>query len=156
SSLWHATPPAASQPWVEVLGSRQSPGCRRCGRWLRTKAPSLRRRYPVSAVLWACPTPPAARPVPRGHPVGSRIHRRGSPVLRRLPDADMPSPLPRWDRRRDRVAPRSATAAAFPVSMAGRLPRYTFRGLLGVHACYGLSARGVASATLCIEGFGRF
>src|SRR5262249_22177902 len=44
--------------------------------------PSLRRHYPASTVLWASPTPPVARPVPRGRPVGSRTHRRGSPVLR--------------------------------------------------------------------------
>jgi len=34
-------------------------------------------------------------------------------------------------------------------------PHHTFRGLLSVHSRYGLSARGVAAATLCIEGFGR-
>ncbi len=37
---------------------------------------SLPRRYPASTVLWAFPTPQTARPVPRGHPVGSRVFRR--------------------------------------------------------------------------------
>ena len=42
-----------------------------------------------------------------------------------------------------------------PQMTAGSAPAVkSFRGLLGVHACYGLSARGVANATLCIEGFG--
>jgi len=42
-----------------------------------------------------------------------------------------------------------------PQMTAGSAPAVkTFRGLLGVHACYGLPARGVANATLCIEGFG--
>jgi hypothetical protein len=44
--------------------------------------------------------------------------------------------------------------AAFPVSVPGRLPHQTFRGLLGVHSRYGLPARGVAYATLSIRSFG--
>jgi hypothetical protein len=42
--------------------------------------------------------------------------------------------------------PRSvySPAAAFPDSVAGRLPRCAFRGLLGVHSRYGLLARGIA------------
>src|SRR5438128_284208 len=66
------------------------------------------------------------------------------PCCVRSPCADRPSLLPRWDRSRDRFAPRTATTAAFPVSMAGRLPQQTFRGLLSVHARYGLPARGAA------------
>jgi hypothetical protein len=60
----------------------------------------------------------------------------------------MPSPLPRWDRwvlvASRGVTPSSPATAAFPVSVAGRLPHYPFRGLLGVHSRYGLPARGVA------------
>ena len=37
-----------------------------------------------------------------------------------------------------------SAAAAFPVPLAGRLPRCTFRGLRGVHSYCGLPARGVA------------
>jgi hypothetical protein len=55
----------------------------------------------------------------------------------------MPSPLPRWDRQRDRVAPRMLATAAFPAQRTGRLPQRAFRGLLGVHLRYGLLARGV-------------
>jgi hypothetical protein len=47
-------------------------------------------------------------------------------------------------------------AAAFPVRLAGRLPHCGFRGLLGVHSRYGLHARGIAYATLCIKGFDGF
>jgi hypothetical protein len=50
--------------------------------------------------------------------------------------------------------PGEPMTAAFPVSVAGRLPRQMFRGLLGVHSRYGLPARGVACATLCIRSFG--
>ena len=38
----------------------------------------------------------------------------------------------------------------------GRLLHCTFRGLLSVHSRYGLPARGVAEATLSIEGSGGF
>jgi len=38
----------------------------------------------------------------------------------------------------------SPAAAAFPVSVAGRLPRCVFRGLLSVHSRYGLFVRGTA------------
>ncbi len=69
----------------------------------------------------------------------------GFPVLRRSPYTDMPSPLPRWDRRRDRFAPLKPTATAFPESLAGRLPHWSFRGLLSVHVSYGLPACGTAS-----------
>jgi hypothetical protein len=40
--------------------------------------------------------------------------------------------------------PRKPVTAAFPIPLLGRLPHYAFRGLLGVHSRYGLSARGVA------------
>ena len=46
--------------------------------------------------------------------------------------------------------------AAFRVIQARRLPRYPFRGLLGVHSRYGLHARQVTSMTLFIEDFGGF
>jgi hypothetical protein len=69
----------------------------------------------------------------------------------------MLSPLPRWDRRRDRIVPLNEPAtAAFPIPLLGRLPHCAFRGLLGVHSRYGLPARGTAYAVLCIEGFGNF
>jgi hypothetical protein len=68
----------------------------------------------------------------------------GLPCCVRSPCADMPSPVPRWDHRRDRVAPRKPVTAAFPVSVPGRLPHQVFRGLLGVHSRYGLPARGAA------------
>ena len=52
------------------------------GRRSRPQAPSLRRNYPVSTVLRACPSPQAARPVPHGLPVGVHArHRLGLHVL---------------------------------------------------------------------------
>ena len=56
----------------------------------------------------------------------------------------MPSPLPRWGHRRGCCRSPKPVTAAFPIPLLGRLPHYAFRGLLGVHACYGLPARGVA------------
>src|SRR4029077_11038602 len=87
--------------------------------------------------------PQAARPVPRGRPVGSRTHRLGSPVLRALS-------LCRHAVAITPVGPSGAGSlalpptSAFPVPLPGRLPRYDFRGLLGVHSRYGLPARGAA------------
>jgi len=62
----------------------QSPGSWSLPQRTRSEVPSLRRHYPVSPVLWTSPTPRAARPVPRGLPVGLRTHRLGSPVLRTI------------------------------------------------------------------------
>ena len=46
----------------------------------------------------------------------------------------------------------SPATAAFPQPMRGRRPHLSFRGLLDVHACYGLSARRVAMRPVCLEG----
>jgi len=86
----------------------------------------------------------------------ARTHRWGLPCCDRSPCADMPSPLPRWDRRWDRVVPLEPATAAFPIPLLGRLPHPMFRGLLGVHSRYGLPTRGTAFAVLYIEGFGSF
>src|SRR6185312_759882 len=55
---------------------------------------------------------------------------RGFPCCRCYPCVDMPLPLPRWDRRVRSLVGRpipavllSPTTAAFPVTVAGRLPR---------------------------------
>jgi len=50
----------------------------------------------------------------------------------------------------------SPAAAAFPFLLQGRRPRWSFRGLLNVHACYGLSARRVATATRLSRRLRRF
>ena len=112
-------------------------------------------------VLRACPSPRTARPVPRGSPVGGHAppplgaSRVASDLLCRHAIAITPvGPLVRVASRG--VTPSSPVTAAFPDFTAGRLPHYAFRGLLGVHSRYGLPARGVAEATLCIEGSGGF
>ena len=46
----------------------------------------------------------------------------------------------------------SPAAAAFPFRLQGRRPHWSFRGLLDVHACYGLSARRAAKRPVCLEG----
>ena len=50
---------------------------------IRSQAPFLRRRYPASLVLRACPPPHTARPLPHGRPVGALPPPLGLPVLRR-------------------------------------------------------------------------
>jgi hypothetical protein len=66
-----------------------------------TKAPSLRRHCPASSVLRAHPPPQPGRPVPRGRPVGrpTPATAGASRVALRSPHTNMPSPLPRQDRR---------------------------------------------------------
>ena len=112
----------------------------------------LHRHYPASTLVRACPPPQVARPVPRGRPVGSHalpppgVSRVASDPLCRHAVAITPvGSLDRVVRNEGLSTPRySPATAAFPVSVAGRLPRYPFRGLLGVHSRYGLPARGVA------------
>ncbi len=75
---------------------------------------------------------------------GSPPTTQDLPCCVRSPCADMPAPLPRRDRRWDRVAPLTTTTAAFPKCPLGRLPHQSFRGLLGVHSRSGLPTRGFA------------
>src|ERR1700732_2058422 len=78
----------------------------------------------------------------------------GLPVLRMVPIAYMPSPMPRqvgWNL----FARTIPFASAFPETGAGRLLHHYFRGLLSVHSRYSLHARQVALATLCTRGFSR-
>ena len=100
---------------------------------VRSQAPSLHRHYPASPVLRACPPPRTAQPGPRGLPVGGfDPPRRGLPVLHTPPLPHMPSSLPRRNRWMH-ISLASPTTAAFPHLRPGRLPHYTFRGLLNVH-----------------------
>ena len=66
-------------------------------RFLSTKAPSLHRSYPASAVLRASPPSQSARPISHEPPVDLRSPL-GLPVLCMVPFACMPSPIPRQDR----------------------------------------------------------
>ncbi len=146
SSDWLAAS-ATSEPvmgFVRPYG--QSPDSWSLPPHARSQAPSLPRRYPASTVLRACPPPLGGPACPsRASGLGEvPAHRWGFPCCVRSPCADMPSPLPRWDRSWDRFAPLKATTTAFPESLPGRLPHWSFRGLLSVHARYGLPARGTA------------
>ena len=76
----------------------------------------------------------------------------GLPVLRLIPCAYMPSPLPRQEQQ-NLIAHNVLSPSAFPEIQAGRLLHYLLRGLLSVHSRYGLYARRVAKATLYTEGF---
>src|ERR1035437_7133983 len=91
--------------------------------------------------------PGSARPVPRGCPVGGPTPPpSGLPVLRLFSccrHAVASTPVESSRPCRSRCLQHDRTMAAFPVIRAGRLPHWNFRGLLGVHACYGLSARQV-------------
>ena len=60
-----------------------------------TKAPSLHRHYPASAVLRAFPSPQGVRPVPHGPPVDHPSPRQGASRVARAFLVCMLSPLPR-------------------------------------------------------------
>ena len=97
--------------------------------------------------------------IPNGPACLSRVASRsklqsplGLPVLRMVPFACMPSPLPRqvaWNL----IARAIPSASAFPRTVAGRLLHHCFRGLLSVHSRYGLHARQIAFAILYTRGF---
>ncbi len=100
----------------EVIGLRHSPDRCPLRKHIRSQAPFLRRRYPASQVLRACPPPHPARPVPHGRPVGEHTPPVGLPVLRWISFVYMPSPIPRRDRRMH---------ALLSFSNDGGLPRLT-------------------------------
>ena len=104
--LGPATPPAASELFLEVSGSSPISRSALLPALTLNRGPFPPPSLPASSVLWTSPTPQAARPVPRGRPVGVTTPTAwGLPCCVDSPFVDMPSPLPRWDRRRDRVAP---------------------------------------------------
>src|ERR1019366_4205090 len=73
---------------------------------------------------------------PHGFVVGSSsspIHGGRLPLLRTIHIPRVLPPLPRWDRE-VRVSLATPATSAFPVIRAGRLPHWSFRGLLGVHS----------------------
>jgi hypothetical protein len=87
----------------------------------RTRAPSLHRHYPASAVLWAPPTPPSARPLQDGCRSATPAPRGASHVATHSVSTcrlHYPGESP------GRMAVSShPDAAAFPVLAAGRHSR---------------------------------
>jgi len=97
-------------------------------RWSLTKAPSLHRRYPASAVLRVSPPPHTVRPVSRELPVDPYYdHRWGFPCCVLVSSAYMPSPLPRQVRWSLFARP-SPSSAAFPVKKFGSAPAIIVSG----------------------------
>ena len=76
--------PGSPRLALEVIGLRHSPDLCSLPKRGRSQAPSLRRHYPASSVIRACPPPHTARPGPRGLPVGDTTPPMGLPVLRRI------------------------------------------------------------------------
>ena len=113
------------------------------------------RSYPASSVLRASPPSPPAWPVLagaqwEGEPSTGETSLVASDVLR-----CMPMPLP----RRNRKVPASFssfTAAAFPQFGDGRLPHYSYRGLLSIHSRFGLQLRQVAKSDPYTRDSGSF
>ena len=141
-SLWRVTPPGASGHLAGLVGSLPIPSSRALScvtlepRPLRSTGVTRLHRYygPIRHL---------ARPGLLLAEFRLRVthpHRRGFPCCLSFPLSCMPPPLPRWDRS-GAVAHLAQPTSAFPVSQAGRLPHYPFRGLLGVHSRCGLPAR---------------
>jgi len=91
----------------------------------------------------------------RGPGWGARLPTARASRVPTSPSACMPAPLPRRNPP-GAVAHLTRRAAAFPVTQAGRLPHYPFRGLLGVHSRSGLHARQAPYGALYTEDFGEF
>src|SRR5262249_10646080 len=145
SSLWHATSPATSQPWLEVVGS--SP---------------ISRLSLLRTLAWnQGPFPPPALPSLDGtmglsdSPSGPACPSRASGWLTPPPPgvSRVASVLRVQACRRHYPGGTVAGIGLLPGSDGGGLPQMSagsapatksFRGLLGVHTCYGLPARGVA------------
>src|SRR5262249_32597347 len=142
---------AASEPSLEVVGSSPISRLSPLGTFALNQGP-----FPPPALPGfvgttdlsdspggpACPSRASGWPS-RGPPPGVSRVAPDLPVQacrRPYPGGNAGSPVARL----------SAASAAFPTPLLGRLPHFLFRGLLGVHACYGLPARGVARATLSI------
>ena len=88
---------------------------------------TLKTRPPPAAGIPRLPGPPFRRAVPN-YPGGSRQ------VL---------------------ISVASLSRAAFPVIQAGRHPQLHFRGLLGLHSCYGPLDRSTAQGGLCRKASAR-
>jgi hypothetical protein len=134
--------------------------------WIRR--PSFERRRDLNPpdqnaaqhTLRACPPPQAARPVPRGSPVGVSLPTAGASRVAwvsRVPSCrcHYPGGIVGSDRSWDGLFhpfPCSPTTTAFPVMLAGRLPHHRFRGLLSIHSRYGLMTRCTAERYIGLEG----
>ena len=104
----------------------------------------LDRHYPASTVVRASPPPWRPGLAPHGVPVGACTPPTGLPVLPRLPssihaDATTPAETVRCICRLS-----SRPSSAFPLPWEGRLPHYSFRGLLSVRSRSGLYGRWTA------------
>jgi len=147
-SLWHAASSATSELFLEVLGSSPISSCPLlCHSLLfqpRSLPSAVITRFDGTTDLSAIPGDPAPALASRRLRImgiliagTSRVH---AGFL-----ACMPSPPPRRNRQTlviHRLGFRlcDPTAAAFPMMSLGRLPHQSFRGLNGVHCCYGLHA----------------
>jgi len=111
-----------------------------------TEAPSLRRRYPASAVLRASPSPHGARPIPHGRSVDHSLTTPwGFPCCVRFPcvHAAATTPVQRLDVF---FARPFQPYQPSPIGLSGRPAHRPFRGLLGVHSRCGLHTRAVTNS----------
>ena len=138
--LSHVIRSGVPGPSLTLSGSRQWSRLPPVPYPSRTRAPSLRRHCPASAVIQA-PPPPCRHGLPLTRSrLECALHRQGFPCCNHPPLPCVPPPLPRRSRP-VRASTSSRPMAAFPVIQAGRPPRCPFRGLLGVHSRCGPHGR---------------
>ena len=140
----------------EVIGLRHSPDRCPLRKHIRSQAPFLRRRYPASQVLRACPPPHSARTVPHGVPVGVSPPPLGLPVLRRISlyiHAVASTPAGPLDARVAGFFQRRRPSPA--IRRVGSRISF-FRGLLSVHCALRPAYSRGRLATLYTGGFGDF
>ena len=140
-SLSHGASSGVSELSLKLLGSHQSSRPFPRPTRFSNQGPFPPPALPGFSSTTGLSATPTAQAGPHGFPVDA-CHATGgaSRVAACLPLVHMPPPLPR--RSRPVLASlASRPLAAFPVSQAGRLPHYPFRGLLSVHSCCGLRTR---------------
>lgn len=89
-----------------------------------------------------------AGPPPSFESVGVRLHPTWASPTRPDHSPCMPCPLARWIQTGALVG-FFPVGAAFPVIQAGGHPRFQIRGLLRLHARYGLQGRSTTQSGLC-------
>ena len=138
--LSHVIRSGVSEPSLTLVGSRQWSRLPSFPHRSRTRAPSLHRRYPASAVIQA-PPPPCWPGLPL---TGFRLARAtpptGLPVLPPSPSSMRAAVNTPAGSAGARVA-RFPAGASLPRYSAGRPPRCPFRGLLDVHSRCGPHGR---------------
>ncbi len=131
--LSHATPSAASEHHLELIGFPISMSFATFCVCLELRSLPFHQSYPVSAVLRTSPPPQSARPVPHGRPVGPVIPDLTTLGASRVACAFLVYVLPPLPRAAAGSRRRFSTAQPYqphpsPITLSGRPAHRPFRG----------------------------